>query len=297
MTTRPTRLDRLEAALFRAVLAVLRAIGPVAASNVSGAITRTIGPLIPVSRVADANLRRAMPELDAAARRRVVRGAWDNFGRVFGELPHVASFDETPSGPGYELVGREHAQALLARGGSVIFVSGHIANWEVLANAAARNGLAFASFYRAPANPLVDDIITELRAPISAGVAFRKGAIGARGALAYLTKGGHLGMLVDQKMNDGIEARFFGLPAMTAPAAAAYGLRFRCPIVPAYVQRLGPARFRVICEKPLEPVDTGDRRADMAALTQAINDRLEAWIRDRPAEWLWLHRRWPKETP
>ena len=80
---------------------------------------------------------------------------------------------------------------------------------------------------------------------------FSKGAHGARGAMAHLQAGGFLGMLVDQKMNDGIAAPLFGHPAMTAPAAAAFALRFRCPVVPAHVQRLGPARFRLVCEAPL----------------------------------------------
>jgi KDO2-lipid IV(A) lauroyltransferase len=103
-------------------------------------------------------------------------------------------------------------------------------------------------------------------------------------------------MLVDQKMNDGIEARLFGLPAMTAPAAAAFALRFRCPVIPGHSERIGPARFRLVCDPPLNLPDTGDRTADLAALTQAINDRLEAWIRARPEQWLWLHRRWPAGT-
>ena len=123
---------------------------------------------------------------------------------------------------------------------------------------------------------------------------FPKGAAGARLALAHLSRGGYLGMLMDQKMNDGIEARFFGRPAMTAPALAALALRFRCPVVPAHVQRVGPARFRLVCEEPLDLPDTGDRQADILAVTQAVNDRLERWIRARPEGWLWLHRRWPK---
>jgi KDO2-lipid IV(A) lauroyltransferase len=66
--------------------------------------------------------------------------------------------------------------------------------------------------------------------------------------------------------------------------------------VPAHVERLGAARFRVVCEAPLALPATGDRIADIAALTAAINGCLERWIRARPEQWLWLHRRWPKET-
>ena len=101
---------------------------------------------------------------------------------------------------------------------------------------------------------------------------------------------------MDQKMNDGIEARFFGRPAMTAPALAALALRLRCPVIPGFVERLGPARFRVTCEPPLALPDTGNRTVDIASLTQTVNDTLERWIRAKPESWLWLHRRWPNAS-
>lgn len=298
--TRPiTRLMRLEALAARTALAVLRRLGPVGASNAGGAVCRIIGPRLPVSRIADANLRLAMPELDASARRAVIRAVWDNLGRTVGEFPHIAALPENPaSGPGWDVVGAEHLAAQVARGGPVIFMSGHIGNWEMLPPGVARYGLPFASFYRAAGNPLVDGMIRALReaAMGEAVPMFAKGARGARGALAHIARGGRLGMLVDQKMNDGIEATLFGHPAMTAPALAAMALRYRCPVIPGYVERLGPARLRIHVEPPLALPDSGDRQADILALTQAVNDRLERWVRARPGTWLWLHRRWPKSS-
>lgn len=288
---------RLEAALARAVLALLRALGPVRASNLGGAVARAIGPLLPVSRVADRNLRLAMPALDAAARRRVVRGVWENLGRTVGELPHIPDLHRTASGPGWELIGEETLLAQAARGGPAIFFSGHIGNWEVLPPVVAAYGMYMSSAYRAAANPLIDRIIGELRArAIGADIPmFPKGAAGARGALAHMARGGYLGLLMDQKLNDGIAVELFGRPAMTAPSLAALALRFRCPVIPGHVERVGPARFRLVCETPLPLPDSGDRQADVHDLTRAVNACLERWIRARPESWLWLHRRWPKD--
>jgi Kdo2-lipid IVA lauroyltransferase/acyltransferase len=287
---------RLEARLARGCLVLLRALGPVAASNLGGAVARAVGPWLPVSRVADANLRLAMPELDAAARRRIIRGAWENLGRTMGEFPHLARLRRTTSGPGWELVNEDIALALAARGGPAILFSGHIGNWEMMPSVSAACGIFVANMYRPAANPAVDELIRRLRAEVI-GVdvpMFPKGAAGARAALAHLMRGGFLGMMMDQKLNDGIEARFFGRPAMTAPALAALALRFRCPVVPVHAQRLGPARFRVTVDPPLALPETGDRAADIAALTQQVNDTLERWIRACPESWLWLHRRWPE---
>lgn len=288
-------LRRLEAALVRGGFAAFRALGPVRASNLAGGVARCIGPLLPVSRVADTNLRLAMPELDAAARRRIVRGAWDNFGRTIGEYPHLPGFKASASGPGWEMVGGPILQELAAHQGPMIFFSGHLANWEVPPAVAASFGMTFATAYRPPDNPDVAAMIVDLRQRVAGGgPMFPKGARGARAMLAHLKRGGRLGMLLDQKMNDGIEVPFFGHPAMTAPALAALALRFRCPVVPNYAQRLGPARFRVICEEPLVLPDTGDRQADIATLTITVNQCLERWIRQQPDNWLWLHRRFPK---
>ena len=293
-----SRLMRLEAFGARLALGLLRRLGPVRASNFGGALCRLIGPLLPVSRVARANLRLAMPELDRAARRRVLRGVWENLGRTVGELPHIGALQKnTPSGPGWEMLGEDILHAQAERGGPAIFVSGHIGNWEVMPPAVAQYGMRFSSMYRAAANPLVDRMVRDLRhEAMGAEVPlFAKGAKGARAALAHVAAGGYLGLLVDQKMNDGIEARFFGHPAMTAPALAALALRYRAAVIPGHVERIGPARFRLICEAPLKLPDSGDKRQDQIALTQTVNDVLEGWIRERPESWLWLHRRWPRE--
>jgi len=291
-------MHRAEAFAARVALRLLRALGPVASSTLSGTLARAIGPLLPVSRVADGNLRAALPGLDDAGRRRVVRGVWENLGRTFGELPHIAGLHETHAGPGWELVGTDTLRWLVEKGGPAIFFSGHIGNWEVLPVAAAARGVALASFYRPAENKQIDAMIRDLRQQaVRADMKmFPKGATGARHSLAHLSRGGRLAMLMDQKMNDGIEARFFGRPAMTAPALAVLALRLRCPVIPAYVERLDPARFKVTCEPPLVLPDSGDRAADVAALTQTVNDTMERWIRAKPESWLWLHRRWPKAS-
>ena len=296
MTARDLQF-RLEAAALWLALRLVRLLPPVAASNLGGAVARTIGPWLPVSRVADANLRRALPEPDEAARRRIVRGVWDNLGRVAAELPHLPALRATGSGPGWEIIGADHLDALRASGGPAIFFSGHIGNWELLPAAAAAHGVTLAGVYRAATNPLADALINAIRRDaVGAEVKmFPKGAEGARGALAHLRGGGVLAMLADQKMNDGIAAPLFGHAAMTPSAGAALALRFGCKLLPAHVERLGPARFRIVVEKPLALPDTGDRAADVLALTTAMNACLERWIRARPAEWLWLHRRWPKD--
>jgi KDO2-lipid IV(A) lauroyltransferase len=283
-------LFRLEAGLLWGLVRLLRLLSPVASSNLGAIVARTIGPILPVSRIADANLRLALPELDANARRRLVRGVWDNLGRVMAELPHLAFLR-------VEMVGAEYLCALAARGGPAMLFSGHVGNWEVLVPSAAMLGLRPGMVYRPAGNPRVDALLSNLRRDAIGEVPmFPKGAAGARGAVAHLRSGRILALLTDQKMNDGIEVLFFGHPAMTASATAALALRFNASLFPAHAERLGPAHYRIIVDDPLPLPTSGDRAADVAALTESMNRCVEGWIRNRPAEWLWLHRRWPKKV-
>lgn len=276
---------------LRAVIGLLRALGPARASNLAGGVAATIGPRLAPSRTADRNLALALPALSPAERRRIIGEVWRNLGRNVGELPHLATLKRTASGPGWELVGEENLPQ-----GQAIFFSAHCGNWEMILPVASQLGLAVSGAYRRASNPAVEAVIQNLRtAAHGTHVSmFPKGAAGARAALAHLAAGGSLGLLVDQKMNDGIPVPFFGRMAMTATAPAQFALRFNLPLVPIRIDRIGPARLRLICEPALALPLSGDRVADIRTITAALTARVEDWVRADPGAWLWLHRRWPK---
>jgi KDO2-lipid IV(A) lauroyltransferase len=269
----------------------LRSLGPERASSLVGTLTRIVGLRLPVSRVADSNLKGALPELDAAARRRIVGQVWETVGRNVGELSQLDRFRECSDRPGWEILGRENLPV-----GQAIFFSAHFGNWEMILPIASQLGLDVAGFYRRASSPVVEEVIQIQRmAAVGPRVRmFTKGAQGARDAFRHIVAGGSIGLLVDQKMNDGISVPFFGRPAMTAPAAAQFALRFDLPLIPIRVERLGACRFRVVCEPALAKSVSGDRVADTLALATTMNAAIERWVRADPGAWLWLHRRWPK---
>jgi Kdo2-lipid IVA lauroyltransferase/acyltransferase len=261
------------------------------ASAIGGALARAIGPRLGISKRARLNIARALPELSETEIAHIIAGMWDNLGRVAAEYPHLRKirvFD--PGGP-VETHGFEHMDRAVAEGRRMIIFSGHIANWEIGMLAAVQYGIEVAQIYRAANNPLIDRMITRFRG--TGGELIPKGTAAARRALAVLRRGAHLTMLADQKMNDGIPVPFFGRTAMTSSALASLALRFDCDVLPARVERLGGAHFRLTVLPPLPLPRSGDRHADIAALMARVNQTLEEWIRDRPGEWFWLHRRWP----
>ncbi len=261
------------------------------ASALGGALARRIGPSLGISERARRNLRRAFPGLPEIEIERIVAGMWDNLGRVAAEYPHLREIRVFEAGGRVETHGLEHMDRAVAAGRRMIIFSGHIANWEIGLLAAVQYGISVAQIYRAANNPLVDQMITRFRG--DAGELIPKGTVAARRAIAVLRRGAHLTMLADQKMNDGIAVPFFGRPAMTTSALASLALRFECDVLPARVERLGGARFRLTVFPPLPLPRSGDHHADIAALMSQVNSILEEWVRNRPEQWFWVHRRWP----
>ena len=261
------------------------------ASAIGGALARTIGPRLAISKRARLNIRRALPELADHEIAKTIAQMWDNLGRVAAEYPHLRQIRVFEPGGRVETHGFEHMDRAVAAGRRMIIFSGHIANWEIGMLAAVQYGAEAAQIYRAANNPLIDRMITRFRS--IGGELIPKGTVAARRAIAVLRRGAHVTMLADQKMNDGIPVPFFGRPAMTASALAALALRFDCDVLPARVERLGGARFRLTVFPPLPLPRSGDHHADVATLMTRVNQTLEGWIRDRPQEWFWVHRRWP----
>lgn len=280
--------DVVVATVVRAAFALLRALPVDAASALGGAVARTFGPLLRVHRVAERNLRRALPQLDDTAVKRTLRGMWDNLGRTAAEFSDVARIPVER----IEVVGREHIEALRDDGKPGILISGHIGNWELMQVTWARIGLRALGIYRAANNAATDRIFQDLRER-SGNTFAPKGKRAARAILAELRRGGHVALLVDQKQNDGMAAPFFGRDAMTGYVVAEMALRFGCPVLPMRVERLGGARFRIVADPPFVATPTGDHAADVLRVTRQINEILEAWITARPDQWFWVHRRWP----
>jgi KDO2-lipid IV(A) lauroyltransferase len=257
------------------------------ASDVGGFIGRKFGPLLGVHRRAQKNIARAMPELDDAAREKILTDMWDNLGRVMAEYPHLHEFKDLTR---IELENMDHVHRFREDGLAGIFIGGHMGNWEVSPIVSAQLGVPMAVVYRNPNNPFVAAMLSYAREAVSP-YRMPKGPIGGMGIMRHLKKGGHAGMLVDQKLNEGLELKFFGLPAMTAPAAAQWAIKLKIPMLMIRVKRLKGARFKVGF-LPFEGLPEKDGPEEVARTTQAINDTIEAFIRETPAQWLWMHRRW-----
>ena len=220
----------------------------------------------------------------------IITDMWENLGRSVAEIPHLPYLK--CGTPRLEVVGLENGLATKDDDKPGLFFTGHMGNWEVSTKISDALDLDMMTIYRAPDNPWVDRLFKSVRKGFR-GELVPKGAPGARKYAAFLKKGGHAAMLVDQKLNNGIAVPFFGRDAMTAPALAQFALRYECPVIPVRIERLDGAHFRMTFYPDLNITKTDDPKADNLRVMTEVNAIMESWIRERPAQWLWLHKRWP----
>lgn len=296
-TQRPVHRRRLKHPLEAAGMVVLWALFRVLpvdwASGLGGWLGRTLGPRLGVTRRARRNLALALPER-AAEHETIVRGMWENLGRTVAEYAHLARLT-APAAGRIEIIGAERLFALRDAGQPCLLVGAHLANWEIMPATAAQHDVPMVAIVRLPNNPYAAQLLERWRT-VKGSRRAAKGSAGAREALSALKRGEVVGVLLDQKMNDGIATTFFAHRAMSANGPAQLALRTGAVVIPARLERAGGARFRLTCLPEIALPDSGDRRADAAALTQTLTDVIETWVRERPQEWLWLHRRWPAEA-
>lgn len=264
------------------------------ASNIGGKIAKTFGPLMKIHQRARKNIALALPEIDKEKQEEALIEMWESLGRTIAEFPHIHSMSKQDFLKNTTVVGKEHLINSIEGDKNVICFGGHFGNWETLPKVAAIFDKPLVSAYRHANNPYVDKLIQWNRSTYQKA-SVRKGTLGSRALLKAIRGKDALGMLLDQKMNNGIPIPFLGRDAMTAPAIAQIALRYDCLIVPATTRRVDGCRFEVVIYPPMTLEKTENEAEDVKKIMTEINQFLEAHIRKYPGQWFWVHQRWPKE--
>lgn len=281
----------------RLALAVLRRLPADRALDFAAWVARTFGPRFGRHRTAIANLTKAYPEKSAAEIERIALGMWGHMARLAAEYVFLDTlFDFDPAKPGagrVEVSGIDTFVRIAAAKRPHIIFTAHLGNFEMLPVAAAAYGLEVTTLFRPPNNPYIAKYVFSTRR-ITMGdlIASRAGAAFALSRL--LDTGGNVGMLVDQRFNGGEETTFFGRPCQTSPLLPKLVNHHDCDVYPARSIRLPGNRYRLEIEDRIELPRAADGRIDVNAAAQKLNDVVERWVREDPAQWMWFHKRWDR---
>lgn len=281
-------------------LKAFRKLDPDFVSRVGGAVMRRVGPWLPEHRVGRDNLQAAFPEKSAAEIEQILRGVWDNLGRVGAEFAHIDRlWDYDPKlRRSDRIVDSEEAEGIALKlrddGKPALIFSAHLANWELAAVGAHSYGLDTTVLYRKPNFRRLTAAIIEMRARCMGRLVHT--SLDAPAKLAdALTRGSHVAMLVDQYAVRGVPITFFGRPTRANPLIARLARHFDCPIHGVRMVRRPGGRFSVHLTEAIEPARDAEGKVDVARTMQIISDVVEGWVREHPEQWLWLHRRWRDE--
>lgn len=283
----------LEWLTLKTLFAILRLTSIRTSSAIMGAFGRAVAPLLgSKTAIARKNLRHAFPDWDDARITATIKGMGENMGRYLGEFPHIAPMSAEDFRKIAEIRGEEHLRTATADGKGSLFFSAHMANWELGAKSSWACGVPFAIVYRPLNNPWVDKDTSAHRDRYQLR-GLPKSASGSRELMKTLRKGEPVAILIDQKMNTGVPIPFFGRDAMTSTAIADLAVKYGYPIIPTRVERLGRGvTFRITFEPPVRWTPSGDARADAETLMRQLHGIMEGWIRERPEQWFWVHKRW-----
>jgi KDO2-lipid IV(A) lauroyltransferase len=298
------RLKRaVRSALLRAALRLLALLPLRAAVALGGLCGRAGWHLMRETRALMlAHLALAFPEKPEAERRALARACFLHLGHMAGEVVAIRSYDaRLAEHVGFEEGGEERLREILGRGRGMVFVTGHVGSWELMARRVARAGIPNAVIAKAGPDRQLNALAERFRAEGGVTTLWREDPGTGRAIIRTFKEGKALGILIDQDTKvQGLFAPFFGRLAHTPRAAADLALRFGAPVVVATTRRRGPdpcgGHLIDIKEVPCQPA-AADREAEAVRLTAACNALLEAAIRRNPSEWVWMHRRWKTAPP
>jgi len=286
----PQRYDRAwwQALPLRLMWGLARLLPVPLASRLGGFLLAAFGPLSRKHRHVRRNLSFVKPAAGHAELNRLARGMWRNFGSVLFEMPHLPALRDRMS-----IDQHPQTRALLDRGEPVMFMTGHVGNWELLTGVVASLGQPFVVVYTADDNPWLEDSIQRMRATPLARFVDKGDALKAM--LAAGEQAQCIGLLQDVRVDSGVALPLFGVDTLCTVSPARIALRLAYPIVPLQVTRRPRARFDVRFHAPLQAPETSGKAAAIE-LTAAFNRLLEDWVSAHPEQWLCTKRRWPKSS-
>lgn len=248
-------------------------------------------------RVALENLRRALPDLSAAERRRLCRRSWQHLGLVFVELCAMLARPIEDFLTRVTMEGLGHLDQAMASHGRALVLTAHLGNWELLAAAHRLTPYRLAVVVRPLDAAWLNALAERLRLKAAVELIPKRGAL--RGVREALDRGGMVGILLDQNASrrEGVFVPFFGRPASTSRSIAALALRTGTPIVPIFARRGPDGRHRVTIHPVIEAHGRPTVQDAVTDLTARCTASIESAIRAAPEQWLWIHNRWRTRPP
>tara|TARA_B100000787_G_C16179341_1_gene290872 strand:+ start:926 stop:1732 length:807 start_codon:yes stop_codon:yes gene_type:complete len=258
------------------------------ASYISGKIISFIGPFFRSKDLIRSNILKALPSLKDHEIDDISKKMWTNYGRILAEYIFIKDFRNTKLKNNIEINGQEILDKIKKNNEPVIFVSGHFNNFELMAMHIEKCGVNLAAIYRPLNNKFLNFIMERIRKKYICKHQIKKGISGTKQLLSFFKKRTSLALMIDQRVSQGIKSEFFKNDAFTTTIPAQFIKKFKCKVVPIYIERVKDVHFRLTIQEPL--IYSNDESIE--SITLNLNHVLEKLILKNPEQWIWSHNRW-----
>ena len=267
-------------------------IGRKLSSDLGCKIAKNLGFKFKSKERTIANIRRAFPTLDTLNKQKYLEEMWCNIGRTFSEYVYLKNFRED-SGH-IILEGMEILDQIKSTKKPTVFISGHFANFELMAMELDRNNLNIAAIYRPLNNIFLNPLMEFWRKKYICNFQIPKKIPGKKGngtkaLLKAVYNKNNIAVMVDQAITQGTKINFFNEPAFTTSIPSQLALKYNYQIVPISIERLDKYYFKM---KILNPIPIDPNNDNEQTIGVKINQEMEKIILANPGQWIWTHNRW-----
>ena len=263
-------------------------IGPKLSSNVSGKIFEIIGPFFRSKKVIHKNIKRALPEIDETNLKNIENSMWNNYGRIFAEYIFLKDFRYGKLASEVQIEGKEILNDIKENNKQVIFISGHLSNFELMAMFIEKSGINLSAIYRPLNNIFLNGIMESIRKKYICKNQIKKGLGGLKKLIKLKKKNYSTALMIDQRVSEGILSPLFNEKALTTTIPAQLVKKFNIPIVPVYIERINGLKFKITINQPL----SFPQNLSQQQITDNLNQILEKFILSKPENWILSHNRW-----
>ena len=267
---------------------VFKILGLKLASSFSSRIVALIGPIFRPKKLIERNIQKALPNLDLKSIKRITHDMWSNYGRILSEYMFMKQFRSSTLKNNLIIEGQEILDEIKKKNEPVIFISGHFSNFELMAMHIERSGINLAAIYRPLNNKFLNFVMERIRKKHICKNQIKKGISGTKHLLSFYKNGSSIALMIDQRVSEGVKSNFFNNEALTTTIPAQFIKKFKCKVVPIYIERIKNVNFKLTIYKPLEYLESDS----IESITLHLNSLLEKMILKNPAQWIWSHNRW-----
>ena len=268
--------------------ALFKVLGAKLSSNISGKLFEIIGPYFRSKNIINQNIKRAIPKVNLKDLKNINKLMWNNYGRVFAEYMFIKNFRSGNLSSKIEIKGQEILDEIKKSNKQVIFVSGHLGNFELMAMYLEKTGIKLSTIYRPLNNIFLNSVMENIRKKYICRNQIKKGIGGLKKLINLKKNNFSTALMIDQRVSEGILSSFFNEPALTTTIPAQLVKKFNIPVVPVYLERIRDINFKIIIEKPIN----FSEEHTIQEITDELNQILEKMIINRPEQWIWSHNRW-----